>query len=58
MLFQRFAQADSASSRAQSGTGLGLAISKQLMDKMHGDIGYQRLANGSRFFIRLPLASS
>ncbi len=58
MLFQRFAQADSASSRAQSGTGLGLAISKQLIDKMHGDIGYQRLANGSRFFIRLPLASS
>lgn len=57
ILFQRFAQADTASSRAQRGTGLGLAISRQLVEKMHGDIGYQRLANGSRFFIRLPLVS-
>jgi signal transduction histidine kinase len=57
MLFQRFAQADNQSSRAQGGTGLGLAISKELTEKMQGEIGYQRLPNGSCFYIKLPAAS-
>lgn len=57
MLFQRFAQADNQSSRAQGGTGLGLAISKELIEKMQGEIGYQRLENGSCFYVKLPAAS-
>ncbi|OZB42216.1 MAG: histidine kinase [Alishewanella sp. 34-51-39] len=57
MLFQRFAQADNQSSRAQGGTGLGLAISKELTEKMRGEIGYQRLPNGSCFYVKLPAAS-
>jgi PAS domain S-box-containing protein len=57
MLFQRFAQADNQSSRAQGGTGLGLAISKELIEKMQGEIGYQRLPNGSCFYVKLPAAS-
>tara|TARA_R110002126_G_scaffold144276_17_gene290354 strand:+ start:2455 stop:4374 length:1920 start_codon:yes stop_codon:yes gene_type:complete len=55
-LFQRFAQADYQDSRQHAGTGLGLAISKALIEQMHGNIGYQRIAKGSCFYIELPIA--
>lgn len=55
-LFDRFAQANSADSRAESGTGLGLAISKAMIHQMHGNIGYLPNQNqGSCFFIELHL---
>ncbi len=55
MLFQRFAQADNVAVREQGGTGLGLAISKEIIEKLEGEIGYQRQEQGSCFYFSLPL---
>jgi|GEM_PF-3350724 signal transduction histidine kinase len=35
-LFQKFAQADSSSTRTKGGTGLGLTITRELMTQMGG----------------------
>ncbi len=57
-LFQHFAQAESGNTRRQGGTGLGLAISKQLVEHMHGEIGFDSVAGqGARFWFSLPVAS-
>ena len=54
-LFQRFEQAEGPQRRA--GSGLGLAICRELVDMMGGSIELQsRLAHGSTFHVRLPLA--
>jgi signal transduction histidine kinase len=39
-IFDRFAQADSSTSRQRGGTGLGLAICKMIMDKLGGKIDF------------------
>jgi PAS domain S-box-containing protein len=39
-VFDRFAQADSSTSRPRGGTGLGLAICKVIMDKLGGNIDF------------------
>jgi len=52
-LFQRFAQAEAGSSRANAGTGLGLAICQGLAHLMGGEVGYY-YQNGAHFWVELP----
>ncbi len=54
-IFQKFAQADSSSTRQQGGTGLGLSISKAIVEHMHGQIGFDTVVGaGTTFWVDLP----
>lgn len=55
LLFQKFAQAESSTTRRFGGAGLGLAISRQLVELMGGKIGFtSEPGKGSTFWFTLP----
>jgi PAS domain S-box-containing protein len=56
-VFEKFAQADSSTSRQFHGTGLGLSISRELIKAMHGTMGFSTVTGeGTTFYFDLPRA--
>lgn len=54
-IFERFSQAELTDSRKEQGSGLGLAISRELIEQMHGVIGFEsEPGQGAHFWFRLP----
>lgn len=55
LIFNKFCQADSSSTRQKGGSGLGLHISRQIMQQMNGQIGFDTvIGKGTTFWIELP----
>jgi signal transduction histidine kinase/ActR/RegA family two-component response regulator len=57
LMFERFRQADSTSTRVHGGLGVGLAIVRHLVELHHGTVSAQSAGpgRGATFTVRLPL---
>ncbi|HEU4325579.1 MAG TPA: PAS domain S-box protein [Roseiflexaceae bacterium] len=54
-MFQKFAQADSSSTRRQGGTGLGLSIARTIVERLGGQISFTTAPDrGTTFAVDLP----
>ncbi len=54
-VFDKFAQADSSSTRKHGGTGLGLTIAKSIVERLGGEIGFEtEVGEGTSFYFELP----
>ena len=54
-VFERFSRADASTTQRYGGTGLGLAISKEIVQHMHGTIGFvSQAGSGACFHFELP----
>ncbi len=54
-VFEKFGQADATNTRQKGGTGLGLSIVKQIVERMHGEVGFvDAPGGGTMFFVDLP----
>ena len=59
VVFDKFRQLEMSASRTHGGAGLGLTISRSLVEQFGGTMWAEsHEGRGSRFFVRLPLATS
>ncbi|MGD9639438.1 MAG: ATP-binding protein [Alphaproteobacteria bacterium] len=55
-IFEKFAQADSSSTKAKGGSGLGLNITKSIIEAFNGEIGFEtEKGKGTTFYFILPI---